>query len=71
MEYRMSMRQEDREDRIRRRAYQMWLGAGLPDGDSIGYWQAAEEQEVGEESKVRNRSAESFPAPDPELCGNA
>ena len=62
----MSLRQEDREDRMRRHAYQLWLDAGLPASGSIEFWQAAEEQEVAEEAKTRSNSAESFPAEDPE-----
>jgi hypothetical protein len=62
----MSIKQEDREDRVRRHAYRLWLDAGLPPSGSIEFWQAAEEQEVAEKAKIHSHSAESFPAEDPE-----
>ncbi len=62
----MSLKQEDREDRIRRSAYQMWLDAGLPDGETLACWQAAEEQEAAKEATVTTPAAETFPASDPE-----
>ncbi len=62
----MALRQEDREDRVRRRAYRLWQDAGLPDGGSVAFWQAAEEQEVAEEANTGSRTGESFPADDPE-----
>jgi hypothetical protein len=55
----MSLRQEDREDRVRRRAYQLWQDAGLHDGGSV-------EREVAEEANTHSRVGESFPANDPE-----
>ena len=60
----MSLQQEDREDRIRRRAYQLWLDAGLHDTGSVEFWQTAENQEVAEEAKSSSRIGESFPAND-------
>ena len=62
----MSLKQEDREDRIRRRAYELWLEAGLHESGSVEFWQAAENQEVAEEAKYTSRISESFPANDPE-----
>jgi hypothetical protein len=62
----MSLKQEDREDRIRRYAYQIWLDAGLPDGETLACWQAAEEHEAAEESTHSTPAGESFPAGDPE-----
>jgi hypothetical protein len=62
----MSLRQEDREDRIRRRAYELWLDAGLPAAGSVEFWQEAEDQEVAEEANIPTRTGESFPAADTE-----
>jgi len=59
------MKQEDREDRTSRRAYQLWLDAGLSDGASLEYWQAAQEQEAAQEAMLKSPSEESFPAGDP------
>jgi hypothetical protein len=66
MEVAMSLKQEDREDRIRRRGYQLWQDAGLPEGGSVEFWQAAEEQEVAQEANTSSRTGENFPAVDPE-----
>jgi hypothetical protein len=62
----MSIKQEDREDRTRRRAYQMWLDAGMPERGSIEFWQEAEDQEAAEEVQVHSRLGENFPSSDPE-----
>jgi hypothetical protein len=67
----MSMKQEDREDRIRRRAYELWRDAGLPESGSVAFWQAAEDQEVAREAQTSSRLAESFPADDSENAGVA
>jgi hypothetical protein len=66
MEMAMSLKQEDREDRIRRLAYQLWQDAGLPEGGSVEFWQAAEDREVAHEAGTSSRTGESFPASDPE-----
>jgi hypothetical protein len=34
----------DREDRIRQRAYELWLAAGSPDGSPEQYWLMAEQE---------------------------
>ncbi len=62
----MSLRQEDREDRIRRRAYQLWETAGLREGDELACWLKAEDLEAAEESRHHGRLGESFPSTDPQ-----
>jgi hypothetical protein len=62
----MALKSEDREDRIRRRAYMLWLDAGLSDGASLEYWQCAEAQEAEAEAKATSGAGETFPANDPE-----
>lgn len=57
------MTNEDREARIRERAYFLWIGDGQPHGLAEEHWRramAAEEDEATDEA-----SEESFPASDP------
>ncbi|WP_087001668.1 DUF2934 domain-containing protein [Rhizobium sullae] len=39
----------DREDRIRRRAYEKWEREGRPDGEHERHWQQAEKEIEGED----------------------
>ncbi|QGZ66545.1 DUF2934 domain-containing protein [Paraburkholderia acidisoli] len=39
---------DEREERIRRRAYQLWQDDGAPDGKSDEYWSRAEKQVAAE-----------------------
>jgi hypothetical protein len=39
---------DEREDRIRRRAYQLWNDGGAPEGKSDEYWSRAEKQVAAE-----------------------
>ncbi len=67
----MSLRQEDREDRIRRRAYQLWESAGLREHDELSCWLQAEDLEAAEESRHHGRLGESFPSTDPRALADA
>ncbi len=67
----MSLRQEDREDRISRRAYQLWEAAGLREGDELAHWLRAEDLEAAEESRRHGRLGESFPSNDPHAIADA
>jgi Protein of unknown function (DUF2934) len=58
----MSMTQEDREDRVRRRAYLLWQDAGGRDGEELRFWLEAEDLEAAEEAKGGHPNGESFPA---------
>jgi hypothetical protein len=60
----MSDTEASREDRIRLRAYQIWLDAGCPDGAANEHWLMAETEEAADE-KVDMESEDSFPASDP------
>ena len=60
----MSDRHEARQERIRRRAYEIWQDAGCPDGAAQDHWRMAEEQEAADE-EVDTASEDSFPASDP------
>jgi hypothetical protein len=53
-----------REDRIRERAYHIWLDAGCPDGAAHDHWRMAEAQQAAD-AAVDEASDESFPASDP------
>ena len=66
----MSMQQEGREDRVRRRAYQLWEAAGLRDGEDLRFWLEAEELEAAEEAKGA-ADTESFPASGAAASGKA
>ena len=57
------MSDDDRDRRIRERAYFLWLGDGQPNGQAEDYWRraiAAEQDMAADEA-----SQESFPASDP------
>jgi hypothetical protein len=50
---------EEKEQRIRERAYQIWLDEGQPDGREREHWRQAEEQinaEEGEQSEPDEQS---------------
>ncbi|TCU09618.1 DUF2934 domain-containing protein [Rhizobium sullae] len=53
----------DREDRIRRRAYEKWEREGRPEGEHERHWQQAEKEIEGEDGT--GRSGEHLPAPRP------
>ena len=36
------------EQRVRQRAYELWLSAGKPDGSHLRFWKEAEEQILSE-----------------------
>ena len=57
----MSLTQEDREDRVRRRAHQLWQDAGMRDGEELRFWLQAEELEAAEEAKISTPASETFP----------
>ncbi len=58
------MSDNEREARIRRRAYFLWLGEGCPDDRAEEHWQRATEAEEAS-IEVDEASEESFPASDP------
>lgn len=61
------MSDNDRDHRIRQRAYLLWLGDGQPDGKAEEHWReavAAEQDRAADEA-----SRESFPASDPPARG--
>ena len=39
---------QETEQRIRRRAYELWVAAGKPEGSSLRFWKDAEAQIVAE-----------------------
>ena len=41
----------DREERIRRRAYEIWEALGRPEGGQQAHWAQAEAEILGEESE--------------------
>lgn len=45
----------DREDRIRRRAYDLWVSEGRPEGRDIEHWQQASEQIDSEDRSLAER----------------
>ncbi|MBS0559142.1 MAG: DUF2934 domain-containing protein [Proteobacteria bacterium] len=60
------MDDEDRQERIRQRAYQLWLSDGCPEGRELQHWLAAERTEAEAEDQAADEaSKESFPASDP------
>jgi hypothetical protein len=67
----MSLRQEDREDRISRRAYHLWETAGLRESDELACWLKAEDLEAAEESRHHGQFGESFPSTDPQSLADA
>ncbi len=64
----MSDQQQDREARIRLRAYHIWLAAGCPEGADRQHWHEAEQQEAADD-EVETASEDSFPASDPPSFG--
>lgn len=58
------MSDNEREARIRRRAYFLWLDEGCPDDRAGEHWQRATEAEEAS-IEVDEASEESFPASDP------
>jgi hypothetical protein len=57
------MSDDDRDTRIRERAYFLWLGDGQPNGQAEEYWHRAIAAE--QDSEADEASEESFPASDP------
>ena len=55
------------EERIRRRAYELYVERGSQSGSELGDWLQAEEEmrRAKEEAAVDEASEESFPASDP------
>ncbi len=56
--------QPNAEERIRRKAYELWEQAGRPEGDGVVFWLAAERWDA-EDREVDEAEEESFPASDP------
>jgi hypothetical protein len=56
---------EDRQQRIRERAYQLWLDEGQPDGRDKEHWEQAENQTVEEEKSKPENTSVVPPLPGP------
>ena len=56
--------EDDRETRVRRRAYRLWVEAGCPEGAALSNWLEAEAQDDAD-AGVDIASEDSFPASDP------
>jgi hypothetical protein len=66
----------DREERIRRKAYELWEAAGCPHGDDQGHWHAAVAAIDAEDAAAAPRraakpKAEVAPAPAPTVAAPA
>lgn len=67
---------DDREDRIRARAYELWEAAGRPEGQQSKHWEQAE-REIGGEGggkaagTRKRRSSKSAEPVNPEQTGPA
>jgi Protein of unknown function (DUF2934) len=55
----------DREQRIRERAYKIWLEAGQPDGHSKEHWSEAEKQLAEEDNADPENKTVTPPSPGP------
>jgi hypothetical protein len=47
---------EQREEQIRRRAYEKWQAAGCPDNESLRFWTEAEREVKEKEQQSSERS---------------
>ena len=56
------------EDKIRDRAYALWVDAGSPDGNELDFWHRAE-RELAEESGVDQSEAAAEISRPPPLAG--
>ncbi|KWE49855.1 hypothetical protein WT53_30800 [Burkholderia sp. MSMB2157WGS] len=54
---------EDRETRIRERAYRLWQADGAPDGSADEYWRRAEQQLDAEGGSVDARAGQTEDLP--------
>jgi hypothetical protein len=57
----MSTEQVDREDPLRRRAYQLWENDGMRDGEDLRYWQEAEKEAARAKAAERAKVQSSAP----------
>lgn len=53
------------EDRIRERAYELWIEAGRPERRSEHFWFAAKREAMADEASYDSAVEGSFPASDP------
>jgi hypothetical protein len=60
---------EEKEQRIRERAYQIWLDEGRPHGRDKEHWQQAEAQINAEEGEQQDRPKQSTQGGLPPLAG--
>ena len=51
--------EQDREEQIRRRAYEIWEGGGRPEGSHEAHWQQAERELEDEQTGTAGTSEES------------
>ncbi|MCF3945221.1 DUF2934 domain-containing protein [Acidiphilium sp. AL] len=56
---------DDREQRIRERAYALWQQAGSPEGQHETFWHQAKAEERAREERTSDADDGSFPASDP------
>lgn len=52
------------EEKIRQRAYELWLEAGSPEGREDEFWHLAKEHLAKHEKDIDQASEQSFPASD-------
>ncbi|MGE0282608.1 MAG: DUF2934 domain-containing protein [Rhizobiaceae bacterium] len=53
---------DSREDRIRARAHQIWLGEGQPSGHEQRHWEQAAAEVDAEDAKAKKPAAKKAPA---------
>ena len=53
------------EERIRRRAYEIYVEGGRLDGSALDHWLRAKDEILAAEGAIDEASEESFPASDP------
>lgn len=53
---------DDRDERIRQRAYEIWQKEGAPEGRQAEHWQQAEREIDGETEPKRGKKAAAKPA---------
>jgi hypothetical protein len=54
---------QETEDRIRQRAYELWLQSGQPEGSEMEFWLRAE-REIKEEDSALGAAPAAEPKPD-------
>ena len=52
---------DEMEQKVRRRAYELWVAAGKPEGSSLRFWKEAEAQVVAEAETAPGEDRQSGP----------